>query len=210
MKHKDKNTPDEKKTPEKPVESDRAATQELLDKIAAMEKEKTELFERLQRVSADYLNFQKRTDRQIADITTYEKEKIIRTLLPVLDNFEHMLQTAPSAEDIETLVNGIRIIHDHVLGILRAQGVEQIKAAGEKFDPMLHQAMMRRTEPEKEENMVLEEFQKGYMLNGRAIRPSRVVVNVLPAPETAEQPKNQETQTQPKTSDNFETTDTEK
>jgi len=201
MRHKDKNTSDEQKTPEKPVESGQAASQELLDKMAAMEKEKTELFERLQRVSADYLNFQKRTDRQIADITAYEKEKIIRTLLPVLDNFEHMLQTAPSAEDIETLVKGISIIYEQLLDILKAQGVAQIKAAGEKFDPAMHQAMMRRTEPEKEENIVLEEFQKGYMLNGRAIRPSRVVVNILPAPETAEQPQ---------TPEDFETTDTEK
>ena len=133
-----------------------------------------------QRVSADYANFQKRVPKQIADTICYEKEKIIKALLPVLDNFEHTLQNAHSAESVDVLIKGVQIIYDQMLDILKSHGVEQIKALGEAFDPALHQAMMQKDEPERQENIVLEEFQKGYKLNGRVVRPSKVTVNKLP------------------------------
>jgi len=147
-----------------------------------------------QRVSADYANFQKRVPKQISDTTTYEKEKIIKTLLPALDNFEHTLQNAHSAESLDVLVKGIQIVYDQMLDILKLHDVEQIKALGEKFDPALHQAMMQKSEPDCEENIVLEEFQKGYKLNGRVIRPSKVIVNK----PLSEQETIQQQDTQPK------------
>ena len=140
------------------------------------------LFPRYERLSADYANFQKRVPKQIADTICYEKEKIIKTLLPALDNFESALgglQNAHSAENADVFIKGIRIIYDQMLDILKSHGVEQIKAPGENFDPALHEAMMQKTEPEEEDNIVLEEFQKGYKLNGRVIRPSKVIVNKL-------------------------------
>jgi len=153
--------------------------EELSKKLDTLQKEKDELFEKLQRVSADYANFQKRTPKQIADSVGYEKEKIIKTLLPALDNFEHTLQNAPSVEKTELFVKGVQIIYDQMLDILKSHQVEQIKATGETFDPSLHQAMMQKNEPEKEDGIVLKEFQKGYKLNGRVIRPSKVIVNNL-------------------------------
>jgi len=182
------------KKPQKPKEQEepKAKNSELekfRQQIEDLQKEKDELFGKLQRVSADYINFQKRVPKQIADTIAYEKEKIIKTLLPVLDNFEHTLQNAHLAESSDVLVKGIRIIYDQMLDILKTRGVEPIKALDEKFDPALHEAIMQKTEPEREENIVLEEFQKGYKLNGRVIRPSRVIVNkpaskqeVSPAP----------------------------
>ena len=149
----------------------------LEKQLAEIEKEKAELFEKLQRVSADYANFQKRSAKQIADDIAYEKEKIIKSLLPALDNFEHTLANAGAVEDVDVFVKGVQIIYDQMLDILKSHNVQQIKAAGEKFDPSLHQAMMQRTEQDKEENAILEEFQKGYTLNGRVIRPSKVIVN---------------------------------
>jgi len=139
-----------------------------------------------QRVSADYINFQKRSLKQISDTIEYEKEKIIKTLLPALDNFEHTVQNAESAikQDIQ---KGIKIIYDQILDILKSHGVERIKALGEKFDPALHEAMLQKAEPEQEDNLVLEEFQKGYKLNGRVIRPSRVIVNKLPTEQKDQQ-----------------------
>jgi len=105
----------------------------------------------------------------------------------VLDNFEHTLQNEQSAENTEAFVKGVRIIYDQMLDILKSHGVEQIKALGEKFDPALHEAMLQKAEPEEQDNIVLEEFQKGYRLNGRVIRPSKVIVNKLPAEEPVEQ-----------------------
>jgi len=153
--------------------------EELRQTIESLQKEKDELFGKLQRVSADYANFQKRATKQISDTTAYEKEMVIKTLLPALDNFEHTLQNAHSAENVDVLSKGIQIIYDQMLDILKSHGVEQIEALGEKFDPALHEAMMQKAEPEKEDNIALEEFQKGYKLNGRVIRPSKVVVNKL-------------------------------
>jgi len=151
--------------------------QELREAVESLQKEKDELFAKLQRVSADYANFQKRVPRQTADTIGYEKERLIKTLLPALDNFEHTLQKAHSAEDVDVLVKGIRIIYDQMLDILKSHNVERIEALGERFDPAMHEAMTQQSDPDKEENIVLEEFQSGYRLNGRVIRPSKVIVN---------------------------------
>jgi len=157
-----------------------ADQQQRHETIESLQKEKDELFAKLQRVNADYANFQKRVPKQITDTIGYEKERIIKTLLPALDNFEHTLQNAHSAENVDVLVKGIRIIYDQLQDILKSHNVEQIESLGEKFDPAMHQAMTQQSDPEKEENTVLEEFQKGYSLNGRVIRPSKVIVNKLP------------------------------
>ncbi len=140
---------------------------------------KNGLFEKLQRISADYANYQKRVARQISDSVVYEKEKIIKSLLPILDNFERMLQNVQSVESMEVVVKGVRIVYDQMLDILKLYGVEQIKSLGEKFDPLLHQAILQKQEQDKEDGIIIEEFQKGYKLNGRVIRPGKVIVNKL-------------------------------
>ena len=175
MKKKKPETPRERKQPK----AKKGEVEEIHNKIDDLQKEKDELFAQLQRVSADYDNFQKRTAKQVAESLSYEKERIIKTILPALDNFEHSLQNANSAETPDVLLQGIQIIYDQMLDILKSHNVEQIKALGEIFDPALHEAMMQKTEKEQEENIVLEEFQRGYTLNGRVIRPSKVIVNKL-------------------------------
>ena len=157
----------------------------LQQELEKLEKENTELLDKLQRISADYANYQKRTGRQIADSVAYEKEKIIKSLLPAFDNFEHALAGAKDNENSEAFVKGICIVFDQLLDILKSHGIEQIEALGQMFDPALHEAMMQKDEPEKEDNIVLEEFQKGYKLNDRVIRPSRVIVNKSAAEQQA-------------------------
>ena len=201
--------------PKKHSKPKRNDLDKLRQQIDNLQKEKDELFGKLQRVSADYANFQKRVPKQIADTICYEREKIIKTLLPALDNFEHTLQNAHSAENVDVLIKGVQIIYDQMLDILKSHGVEQIKALGEKFEPALHQAMMQQAKPEQEENIVLEEFQKGYKLNGRVIRPTKVIVNKLPSEETtqqqvpAEEKPQQEKDSPDETTDEHQTTDKE-
>ncbi|MHC4423227.1 MAG: nucleotide exchange factor GrpE [Planctomycetota bacterium] len=205
MKHKSKEKTKEQKQPQ----AKRDELEELRAQVEDLQKEKDELFEKLQRVSADYANFQKRAPKQVADTISYEKEKIIKTLLPALDNFEHTLQNAHSAEDVDVLAKGIQIIYDQMLDILKSHGIEQIEALGEKFDPALHEAMTQRAEPDQDENTVLEEFQKGYRLNGRVIRPSKVIVNKLPSEQVVQEQGQVEEGPQEQTLDEYETTDTE-
>jgi molecular chaperone GrpE len=201
MKQKKPEIPREQKQPK----TKKDELEELRSRIENLQEEKDELFAKLQRVSADYDNLQKRTAKQIVDTIGYEKEKIIKTILPALDNFEHTLQNARSADTVDVLIKGIQIIYDQMLDILKLHNVEQIKALGEPFDPALHEAMMQKAEPEHKENIVLEEFQKGYKLNGRVIRPSKVIVNKL----TPEQPSEQEAKPPEQTIDECETTETE-
>lgn len=188
MRHKGK----EKSKEERPG-PDTDGLEDLRAQIEDLQKEKDEIFAKLQRVSADYANFEKRAPKQIADTISYEKEKIIKSLLPALDNFEHTLQNARSVEEPDVLVKGIQIVHDQVLDILKSHGVEQIEALGEMFDPTVHEAMTRRAEADQEDGVVLEEFQKGYKLNGRVIRPSKVIVNKLPSEEAEERAETEQT-----------------
>ena len=161
--------------------------EDLKNQIAELLTEKQILFEKLQRVSADYINYQKRAPKQIADSVAYEKKVIIRSLLPSLDNFNHALagaDTAKGPEALEGIIKGLQMVYDHMLDALKSHGVEQIDALGKEFDPAMHEAMQTRYEQDKPENIVLEEFQKGYTLNGLMLRPSKVIVNKLPAKET--------------------------
>ncbi len=200
MKHKDKEKPKEQKQ----AAPQKDELQQLHQQVEDLIKEKNEIFEKLQRVAADYENFQKRFPKQIDDTIAYKKEKIIKTLLPTLDNFEHTLQNAHSAENLNALIEGIRIIYEQLLDALKAHGVEQINALGQKFDPAMHEAMMQKTEAGQEDEAVLEEFQKGYKLNGRVIRPSRVIINKLQSeqdqqkekPDTDEQAIDESTDTE--------------
>src|SRR3989339_425650 len=182
------------KTSDKKLEKD---FHKLHKDFEELQQQKDELFGKLQRLSADYANFQKRVPKQIADTVAYEKERIIKALLPVLDNFEHSLQHADKSESTEAVVDGVKIVYDQMLDILKSFGVERIEGVGENFDPNLHQAMMQKEDKEKDENIVLEEFQKGYKINDRVIRPSRVAVNKF---QTAADEPPTERQSEDKTS----------
>jgi molecular chaperone GrpE len=166
--------------------------EELRRQVEELQKEKDDIFAKLQRVAADYDNYQKRSARQIADSIAYEKEKIIKALLPVLDDFERAIA---HSEKTESAAEGVKIAYEHLKGILRSQGVEQIESQGERFDPTHHEAITQQAEAGKEDGVVLEELQKGYKLNGRVIRASRVVVNKAPVTEQpAEEPETKDSQ----------------
>lgn len=167
---------------------------ELQKQVEGLKKEKDDIFAKLQRVAADYDNYQKRSARQTADSIAYEKDKIIKALLPVLDNFEYIITNTSCGVNDEVLLKGVQIIYDQILGVLKSQGVEQIKSTGEKFDPAHHEAITQRSEQDKEDGLVLEELQKGYKLNGRLIRASRVVVNKAPVAEAEQEPETRDTQ----------------
>lgn len=165
---------------------------ELEDKIAEVAKEKDDLFEQLQRISADYANYQKRVPKQISDTIAYEKKAIIRSILPSLDNFEHAMAAAAKAETVESVVEGIKITFDHLLDALKAHNVQKIVSVGQQFDPSVHEAMMRRQQEDREDNVILEEFQSGYMLGDQVLRPAKVIVNKLPDASAPSEPQAEE------------------
>lgn len=190
-----KNKKEDKTVKNKKADAKETKIEELQEQTEQLKQEKDEMFAKFQRVVADYDNYQKRAPKQIADSVRYEKEKVIKSLLPMLDNFEHTLAGGESAESIEDLLKGVRIVYDQACDVLKSHDVETINALGEKFDPSLHQAMMRKQDAEYEDNIVIEEFQKGYKLGGRVIRPSKVIVNKLPE-EEEEKPQEQQPEEQ--------------
>lgn len=165
-------TKKEKKTTDKD-------TEKLLQTIDELSEEKQQLFDKLQRISADYANFQKRSSKQIAEAIAYEKEAVIKTLLPAIDNFEHTLQNASATEDTEIIIKGVKIVYDQMLDILKAHNVQQIDAKDQSFNPEFHQAMLQQSQPDKEDNIILEVFQAGYKINDKVIRPCKVIVNKI-------------------------------
>ncbi len=165
---------------------------ELEEQLEAITAERQDIFEKFQRVSADYINYQKRTPRQIADSVAYEKQAVIRSILPTLDNLVHAIASAREHNADESVVKGIELVHDHMLDALKVHGVKRIVALGEQFDPTVHEAVVQRTEEDKPDNSVLEEYQNGYTLNDHVIRPAKVIVNKLPRKEAPEQTPDQQ------------------
>jgi molecular chaperone GrpE len=161
---------------------------ELHQMLTAAQKERDETFGKLQRVSADYANYQKRVPKQIADDVAYEKERLIRALLPILDNFERTIEQSRTAESVQAVIQGVQVVHDHLIDLLKSLNIEQIAPLGEKFDPAQQEAVMYREDAGKEDLTVLEVLQKGYRLDRRVLRPARVCVNKIMPKPAQEQP----------------------
>ncbi len=177
---------DNSKNQKKEIESLEKKVAELEELVSCLQKEKDETFEKLQRLGADYANFQKRAPKQIADSVAYEKEKFVKALLGAIDNFEHALANSDKAEDLKSFVQGIQIVHDEIINTFKSLGVERIESVGQTFNPSMHEALMQRSEEGKTPGEILEEYQKGYKLNDRVIRPAKVIVNKV-APLQSEQ-----------------------
>jgi molecular chaperone GrpE len=195
-KNKDKNEPQE--TPQTPAAAPASPEAQALQKeIDRLQAENKELLDKFQRLGADYANYQKRVPRQIADSVDYEKRQIIKSLLPSMDNFAHALagaKTAQGPESLQSVIEGVQLTYDHMFDALKAHGVEKIVSVGQPFEPGKHEAIMQKTEPDKPDNIVLEEFQAGYTLNGQTLRPARVIVNKLPAQPTPDETTDTETE----------------
>ena len=126
------------------------------------------------RLMADFQNYKKRVEKEKSDIYTYANEKLITDFLTVIDNFERALEHECADE---SYAEGMKLIFGQFIGALEKAGLEEIKALGEDFDPMFHNAVMMDSNDAYESNKVTNVMQKGYMLNKKVIRPSMVMVN---------------------------------
>jgi molecular chaperone GrpE len=129
------------------------------------------------RLQADYDNFRRRTKLDAEANQKYRAQSIITDLLPVLDNFERALQTQVDQEQAKSLLQGMEMVYRLLNEAIKKEGVEPIEAIGKEFDPHLHQAVMLVEAEDSDSGIVIEEFQKGYKLKDRVIRPSMVKVS---------------------------------
>lgn len=206
MTRKHKSTDEQAQQAKKPGKAPAGAES---DELEALRRENQDLLARLQRVSADYLNYQKRTHRDAEQTREFANEQLIRELLGVLDDMERALGAARQDHaEGSPLYTGMQLVHDKAIQTLESFGLKAIDAVSKPFDPDLHSAMMQEESNEHPPNTVLRELLKGYQLKGRTIRPSGVVVSRKPEPvkereqaQLAEQDDRQEQDKQESASD---------
>lgn len=165
-------------TPEQEVPTEDTAQEATLDTIKKeLDAQKVLLQqseEQYKRLQADFTNFRRRNEKEREELSNVVLQGLIKDLLPIIDNFDRALAVEGVAGT--PLHDGISMVYNQLMESLKKNGLEQIKATGEKFDPNFHQAVMRVQDPEKEDDIIEEELQKGYMVQGRVIRPSMVKV----------------------------------
>jgi len=177
------------KTPKPKSAENQPVPAESLDETAPQASESDSLKDKLQRLGADYQNYQKRAQKQITQAEQFARGEMAKSLLPVLDNFEHTLANDQETADLGAILKGIEIVYDHLLNILKAQGLEVIQVdPADPFDPSLHEAMLRQESGDLPPNCVIEQLSPGYTMNGRTLRPAKVSVSTTPQTESAQNP----------------------
>ena len=157
--------------------SDQEQCQEYIDAIKELESKLNELNDRYLRLAAEYDNYRKRTTKEKAELIKTAGEKVLVDLLPVVDDFERALEHIESAEDIEALKEGIFLIYNRFQDFLKKQGIEEIAAEGESYDPNLHEAIQQvPAQSEEQKGKIVKVIQKGYKLNDKIIRHAKVIV----------------------------------
>ncbi|PPS16558.1 hypothetical protein GOBAR_AA04007 [Gossypium barbadense] len=166
---------------------------DLEKKMASLSEELSIEKERVLRISADFDNFRKRTERERLSLVSNTQGEVLENLLPVLDNFERAkAQIKFETEGEEKISNSYQSIYKQFMEILSSLGVEPVETVGNLFDPMLHEAIMREDSTEFEEGIILQEFRKGFKLRERLLRPSMVKVSAGPGPAKPEQGESSE------------------
>jgi molecular chaperone GrpE len=146
--------------------------------MAKLQQERDALFERLARTTADFKNARVRLEADAEQRAQYANSALIKSLLPVIDNFERALAVDPAKTDSASILKGLQIVHDQLIKVLRDQKVEEIAPQpGERFDPTRHEALMQQEAPQYNEPTVTQLLQKGYALHGRTLRPAGVAVS---------------------------------
>jgi molecular chaperone GrpE len=148
------------------------------ERLAALEAERDEYLNDLKRVAAEFENYRKRVTRDQESLVARAHERLVKELLPVLDDLERALAAAEEHEEAK-LEEGVRLVHQELRSALDREGLAEIDTNG-SFDPHVHEALLSQPRGDRAEGTVLEVLQKGYKLGDRVLRPARVVVAAPP------------------------------
>jgi len=163
-----------------------AKYEELQHQCAANERRIVELTDDLKRLQAEFDNFKKRNEKDLAERTKLANQRLICDLLPVLDSFDKALKDSEKNEN-SSQAEGVEKLREQLLRTLEKEGLREIRTDG-KFDPFVHEALTREESEDADEGKILEVYQKGYMLAGKAIRPAKVKVAKRKEPEAPKEP----------------------
>jgi len=157
--------------------------EELKRKLEEKEKETKDHYDRLLRVAADFDNYKKRAAKEKEEWVKFANEDLIKTLLAFIDNLERAVNHAGNVEDSGVLIEGVRLTLQQLLQALGKFGLSSFDSRGKPFDPAVHEAILVVPTDQHKPNQVVEEFQRGYLLNNRLLRPATVSVSKLPEKE---------------------------
>jgi len=156
------------------MELEQADDREMLEQALTEERDKAEKYlADWQRTQADFSNYMKRAEQEKKEIIEFANKALVSNLLPILDDFERAFTSMPAKFAKSSWTEGMRLIYNKMKTVLETQGLSEIKARRESFDPRLHEAAAQR---EGEEGIVIEEIRKGYKFKDNLLRPSVVVV----------------------------------
>jgi molecular chaperone GrpE len=155
-------------------------TEELKKTLEEKDENIKALQEKILYLQADFENFKKLKTKERVETLKFGNETLIKEFIPIVDNLEMALNHASSTDDYKSILEGVKLTFNEFLKVLEKSGVTRIDAVGNKFDPNLHEAFYQEERDDVEPDTVISEFQKGYLLNERLIRPSRVILSKKP------------------------------
>lgn len=148
-----------------------------VDEVAQLKEALQEAENKYMRILADYDNFKRRSALDKEALQKYRSQSVLTNLIPVMDNFSRALTVEAKTDEARTMMEGMDMIYRSLLEALTTEGLTEIQALDQEFDPNFHQAIMTDKDEDKASGVVLEELQKGYILKDRVLRPSMVKVN---------------------------------
>jgi molecular chaperone GrpE len=151
--------------------------QELLEQLKDIEAEAKKNHDLYLRAYAEMENIKKRGKKEREDLAKYANESLIKEILPVIDNLEKAISHSKNGDNPSGLIEGIELTLDGLIKTLEKAGLEEVESEGKPFDPNFHEAVSQQIDESLAPGHIITELQKGYLLNGRLIRPSRVIIS---------------------------------
>ncbi len=159
------------------VETEEVSEEEIVSEAEKLTKELDEMKKRYQRALADYQNLQRRAAREVLEARSRGTEDFVKKLLPVLDTMEKAMEQISKIQIDKKVMDGLEMFSIQFTDVLEKEGLKEIPAKGNKFDPNFHEAMCKRTVDEHDDEVVLTEYEKGYTFKDRVLRTAKVEIN---------------------------------
>ncbi|GJQ58541.1 MAG: nucleotide exchange factor GrpE [Candidatus Scalindua sp. AMX11] len=159
------------------IEEQLFLTKDEVDVLRKKAADHDSVLDQLLRTRAEFANYQKRMRKELESARNFSIQELVLDLFPEIDNFERALKHAEDSDDLEKFIDGVRLIENQLLKVLGKYGVTPIEPVGKPFDPNLHEAVVEEENNDLPHHTVTEEFQQGFLLKERVIRPSKVKVS---------------------------------
>ncbi len=162
-----------------PLQALKSAVEELTVRVGELEEENSSLKDQYLRKSAEFENFRKRMQREKEDSIAFGNKQLLLDIVPIIDDFERAIRSAEDSKDFDAFHDGVVLIERQFTSMLeRKWGLTRFESIGEEFDPAKHEAVTTEEKPEHETSIVLEDYQKGYLLHDKVLRSAKVKVSM--------------------------------